>query len=81
MPSSSDNTIQIRHHLTKGTKFSTFLSVWYLRTYAVHVNDSLKRYVRTPGLNWFLNFGGVDVVNFVSVLLRADEEGVNIIFS
>lgn len=81
MLSSSDSSIQIRHHLTKGTKFSTFLSVWYLRTYAVHVNDSLKRYVRTPGLNWFLNFGGLDVVNFVSVLLRADEEGVNIVFS
>lgn len=49
-------------------------------TYTVHVNDVPKGQLWVPGSNSFLDFKGVNMVNFFPFLLRADEESVDVVF-
>lgn len=56
------------------------MMVLYPFTYTVHVNDVPKGCLWSPCSVRFLDFGQLLMVSFVPVLLRADEESVDVVF-
>lgn len=48
-------------------------------TYTVHVDGTAKGNLRIPGAVSFLDFGWQQQVDLLLVLLRADEEGVDVV--
>lgn len=48
-------------------------------TYAIHVDGAAKGNLRVPGAVGFLDFGRLQQADLPPVLLRADEEGVDVV--
>lgn len=51
----------------------------HFSTYTVHVDGTAKGNLRAPGAVGFLDFGRQQQIDLLLVLLRADEEGVDVV--
>lgn len=63
---------------TSSTPLLGFILI-HVSTYAVHVDGAAEGNLRVPGAVGFLDFGRLQQADLLSVLLRADEEGVDVV--
>lgn len=76
------NTTQFKSFFTEDILSLPFLLGFVLdlfSTYAVHVDGTAEGNLRAPGANGFLDFGRQQQIKLLPVLLRADEEGVDVV--